>query len=77
MNAQVEEAFTGHSLVKVFGRQNDVEQKFNDKNEELFESSYAAQFISGTIQPAMMFFGNLNYVADRAHRRAAWSRRAS
>ncbi|HEY3722216.1 MAG TPA: ABC transporter ATP-binding protein [Acidimicrobiia bacterium] len=63
LNAQVEEAFTGHSLVKVFGRQADVEKKFNDKNEELFESSYAAQFISGTIQPAMMFFGNLNYVA--------------
>ena len=63
LNAQVEEAFTGHSLVKVFGRQKDVEQRFNDKNDELFESSYAAQFISGTIQPAMMFFGNLNYVA--------------
>ncbi|MGZ4735575.1 MAG: ABC transporter ATP-binding protein [Acidimicrobiia bacterium] len=63
LNAQVEEAFTGHSLVKVFGRQRDVEQKFNDKNEELFEASYGAQFISGTIQPAMMFFGNLNYVA--------------
>jgi ATP-binding cassette subfamily B protein len=63
LNAQVEEAFTGHSLVKVFGRQKDVEQKFNDKNDELFEASYGAQFISGTIQPAMMFFGNLNYVA--------------
>jgi ATP-binding cassette, subfamily B, multidrug efflux pump len=63
LNAQVEEAFTGHSLVKVFGRQKDVEKRFNDKNEELFASSYAAQFISGTIQPAMMFLGNLNYVA--------------
>ncbi|MBK5288616.1 MAG: ABC transporter ATP-binding protein [Acidimicrobiia bacterium] len=63
LNAQVEEAFTGHSLVKVFGRQRDIEAKFNDKNEELFKSSYAAQFISGAIQPAMMFFGNLNYVA--------------
>ena len=63
LNAQVEEAFTGHSLVKVFGRQRDIEQKFTDKNDELFEASYAAQFISGTIQPAMMFFGNLNYVA--------------
>jgi ATP-binding cassette subfamily B multidrug efflux pump len=63
LNAQVEEAFTGHSLVKVFGRQKDVESRFNDKNEELFEASYDAQFISGIIQPAMMFFGNLNYVA--------------
>ena len=63
LNAQVEEAFTGHSLVKVFGRQRDVEQSFNDKNAELFDASYGAQFISGTIQPAMMFLGNLNYVA--------------
>ena len=63
LNAQVEEAFTGHSLVKVFGRQADVEQRFNDKNEELFVASFGAQFISGIIQPAMMFFGNLNYVA--------------
>jgi ATP-binding cassette subfamily B protein len=63
LNAQVEEAFTGHSLVKVFGRQKDIEARFNDKNEELYEASYWAQFISGAIQPAMMFFGNLNYVA--------------
>lgn len=63
LNGQVEEAFTGHTLVKVFGRQADVEARFNEKNEELYESSYQAQFISGIIQPAMMFFGNLNYVA--------------
>jgi ATP-binding cassette subfamily B multidrug efflux pump len=63
LNAQVEEVFTGHALVKVFGRQQDVEETFRAKNEELFESANAAQFISGTIQPLMMFFGNLNYVA--------------
>ncbi len=63
LNAQVEEAFTGHALVKVFGRQHDVEETFGAKNEELFEAGNAAQFISGTIQPMMMFFGNLNYVA--------------
>jgi ATP-binding cassette subfamily B protein len=62
LNAQVEEAFTGHALVKVFGRQKDVEQRFNDKNDELFTSSFTAQFISGIIQPSMMFLGNLNYV---------------
>ena len=76
LNAQVEEAFTGHSLVKVFGRQRDVEQRFNDKNDELFEASYGAQFISGIIQPAMMFFGNLNYVAIALDRRAAGRRPA-
>jgi ATP-binding cassette subfamily B protein len=63
LNAQVEEAFTGHALVKVFGRSADVEARFNAKNEELYEASFGAQFISGIIQPAMMFLGNLNYVA--------------
>ena len=63
LNAQVEEAFTGHALVKVFGRQRDVEETFRAKNDELFEAGNGAQFISGTIQPMMMFFGNLNYVA--------------
>ena len=63
LNAQVEETFTGQALVKVFGQQRDVEQRFNDKNDELFEAVFGAQFISGTIQPAMMFLGNLGYVA--------------
>ena len=62
LNAQVEEAFTGHALVKVFGRQRDVEARFDAKNDELYEASFGAQFISGIIQPAMMFLGNLNYV---------------
>jgi ATP-binding cassette subfamily B protein len=63
LNAQVEEAFNGHALVKVFGRQAEVERAFREKNEELHEAAAGAQFISGIIQPAMMFFGNLNYVA--------------
>ncbi|MEI2699192.1 MAG: ABC transporter ATP-binding protein [Microthrixaceae bacterium] len=63
LNAQVEEAFTGHSLVKVFGRSESVQARFADENEKLFDSSFGAQFISGTIQPMMMFLGNLNYVA--------------
>ena len=63
LNAQVEEAFTGHSLVKVFGRSAAVEQRFAERNEDLFTASFGAQFISGTIQPAMMFLGNLNFVA--------------
>ena len=62
LNAQVEEAFTGHSLVKVFGRTADVQARFDDKNEQLYGASFGAQFLSGTIQPAMMFLGNLNYV---------------
>ena len=63
LNALVEETFTGHALVKVFGRQSDTERRFNDKNEQLFTASFGAQFISGSIQPAMMFLGNLNFVA--------------
>jgi ATP-binding cassette subfamily B multidrug efflux pump len=62
LNAQVEEVFTGHSLVKVFGRQADAERTFRDENEELYLASFGAQFISGIIQPAMMFVGNLNFV---------------
>ncbi len=63
LNAQVEEAFTGHTIVKAFGRQREVEERFRQKNEELYEASFSAQFISGTIQPAMTFLSNLNFVA--------------
>ena len=63
LNAQVEEAFTGHALVKVFGRQQEVEDRFRATNEELFDASFAAQFFTGTIQPAVTFLGNLNFVA--------------
>ncbi|HZC52673.1 MAG TPA: ABC transporter ATP-binding protein, partial [Mycobacterium sp.] len=62
LNAHVEEAFTGHELVKVFGRTEDVERTFREQNEQLYEASFGAQFISGLIQPLMMFMGNLNYV---------------
>ena len=63
LNAQVEETYTGHSLVKVFGRQKEVEERFDAKNDELYQSSFGAQFISGLIMPSMMFIGNLTYVA--------------
>ncbi|MCU1526976.1 MAG: transporter ATP-binding protein [Frondihabitans sp.] len=63
LNAQVEEAFTGHALVKVFGRHREVEERFREKNEELYQASFGAQFISGIIMPSMMFVGNLVYVA--------------
>ena len=63
LNGQIEEAYTGHAVVKVFGRQRQVEKAFEDKNAELYRASFAAQFISGIIMPAMMFVGNLTYVA--------------
>src|SRR5260370_16208508 len=63
LNGHIEEAFTGHELVKVFGRQREVEQVFREKNEQLYKVSFGAQFISGLIMPSMMFIGNLSYVA--------------
>jgi ATP-binding cassette subfamily B multidrug efflux pump len=63
LNAQIEETFTGHALVKVFGRQREVEQRFAEKNGQLFEASFGAQFVSGIIMPSTMFIGNLVYVA--------------
>jgi ATP-binding cassette subfamily B multidrug efflux pump len=63
LNGQIEETFTGHELVKVFGRQPEVEAAFRERNEELYAASFKAQFISGIILPTMMFIGNLNYVA--------------
>jgi len=62
LNSQIEEAFTGHELVKVFGRQREVARRFDTKNEQLLAASFAAQFISGIIMPAVTFIGNLNYV---------------
>lgn len=62
LNGQIEETYTGHALVKVFGRQREVEERFRQKNVELYEASFGAQFISGLIMPAMTFIGNLVYV---------------
>jgi ATP-binding cassette subfamily B protein len=62
LNAQIEESFTGHALVKVFGRQKEVQATFEVENDELYEASFRAQFLSGLIMPIMMFIGNLNYV---------------
>lgn len=63
VNSLVEETFAGHSLVKVFGQQQATEDRFRALNNELFDASFGAQFISGIIQPAMMLVSNLNYVA--------------
>ncbi|WP_202866279.1 ABC transporter ATP-binding protein [Kribbella turkmenica] len=62
LNGQIEEAFTGHELVKVFGRRKEIEAEFAKKNEELYQAAFGAQFISGLIMPLMMFIGNVNYV---------------
>jgi ATP-binding cassette subfamily B protein len=63
LNGHIEESFSGHELVKVFGRQHDVEEAFAEHNDALYEASFGAQFVSGLIMPSMMFIGNLTYVA--------------
>jgi ATP-binding cassette subfamily B protein len=63
LNALVEESLTGHNIVKAFGRAKDVEEVFRNTNDELFEASFSAQFMSGSIQPGMVFVGNLTFVA--------------
>lgn len=63
LNAQIEEMYSGHAIVKVFGRSREVGKRFQEKNDELYQASFGAQFISGIIMPSMMFVGNLVYVA--------------
>lgn len=63
LNGQIEEAFTGHSLVTVFGRQEEVEARFTEENERLYRAGFGAQFVSGILMPLTMFLGNLVYVA--------------
>jgi ATP-binding cassette subfamily B protein len=62
LNGHVEEMHTGHSIVKIFGRQKEAIEVFDERNSKLYDSSFKAQFISGIIQPVMNFLGNLNYV---------------
>jgi ATP-binding cassette, subfamily B, multidrug efflux pump len=62
LNAQIEETFTGHALVKTYGRQRAVERRFKDTNDELYRSAFGAQFMSGLMQPLSMFLGNVQYV---------------
>jgi ATP-binding cassette, subfamily B, multidrug efflux pump len=62
LNAQVEEVFTGHAIVKSFGRQREAEERFREENELLHDASFGAQFMSSLIQPAMLFMGNIQYV---------------
>jgi ATP-binding cassette subfamily B multidrug efflux pump len=62
LNGHIEEMYSGHALVTAFGQREESLQAFTEQNEALYQASYRAQFISGTIQPVMMFASNLNYV---------------
>jgi ATP-binding cassette subfamily B protein len=63
LNGLVEENYTGHELVKVFGQQANAAEQFKERNNEVYQASFKAQFISGVIQPTMTFISNLGYVA--------------
>ncbi len=63
VDGYIEEMFSGHTIVKVFGKRCRAIESFDELNEGLYESSFRAQFVSGIIQPSMMFISNLNYVA--------------
>lgn len=62
VDGYIEEVFTGHSIVQVFGRRQAAIERFDRENGLLYQASFKAQFISGIIHPAMMFISNLNYV---------------
>ena len=63
INSRVEESFSGHALVQVYGRTASVREAFAAENEELFQASLRAQFLSGIMMPIMLVIGNINYVA--------------
>jgi ATP-binding cassette, subfamily B, multidrug efflux pump len=63
LSSHVEESHTGHSIVKVFGHQEDAIRRFDEENQRVYEASFKAQFISGIVMPMMSFIANLNYVA--------------
>jgi len=63
LNGLVEETHTGHALVQIYGRRAATIDEFGRQNRSLYEASFRGQFLSGVIQPAMMFLANLNYVA--------------
>ncbi len=62
LNAQAEEVFTGHAIVKSFGRQREAEERFRNDNDQLYEASFSAQFMANLIQPAILFMGNIQYI---------------
>lgn len=62
LNAHIEEMYSGHTLVKVFGRQKESAAVFAEQNEALYRATFKAQLVSGIMQPVMFFISNINYV---------------
>ena len=64
INGQVEEIYGGHLVIKAFNREQDTIEEFDATNQKLYESAWKSQFLSGMMQPIMMFVGNLGYAAE-------------
>ena len=62
VNTQAEEVFTGHAIVKSFGRQRDAEDRFREDNDRLHDAALSAAWMSGLIQPSMLFMGNVQFL---------------
>jgi ATP-binding cassette, subfamily B, multidrug efflux pump len=62
LNGHVEEMYTGHKIVKAFGREGQSIAEFTEHNEKLYDAAWRAQFVSGIIMPLMRFVGNIGYV---------------
>lgn len=62
VNGQVEEVYSGHNIVKVFGREKEVIKEFEKENQHLYKSGWRSQFLSGLMFPLMNFVGNVGYV---------------
>lgn len=63
INGQVEETFSGHTVVRAFGKEDEALEQFRATNDVLYESAWKSQFLSGLMMPVMSFVGNLGYVA--------------
>ena len=63
INGQVEETFSGHTVVRAFGKEDEALEQFRATNDVLYESARKSQFLSGLMMPVMNFVGNLGYVA--------------
>ena len=62
MNGQVEEVYSGHSIIKAFNKEENVIDEFDATNDKLYDSAWKSQFFSGMMMPIMQFIGNLGYV---------------
>lgn len=63
INGQVEETYAGHTVIQAYNKEKDMVQQFQKTNDTLYHSAWKSQFLSGLMQPIMMFVGNLGYVA--------------